>query len=65
MEFIYKLRCKDGRSADPATLHTAVPNWQAGDVIPLGDRSLHVVEVRDDDADQPLLLVVEDALPWQ
>jgi hypothetical protein len=26
----------DGTSADPPTLHTAVPNWQVGDTIPLG-----------------------------
>jgi hypothetical protein len=37
------------------------PNWQAGDVILLGHRSLRVVEVRDDDADQAPTLVVEEA----
>jgi hypothetical protein len=37
-----------------------VPNWRAGDVITLGKRSLRVIAVRDDDADQPRVLVVED-----
>jgi hypothetical protein len=38
--------------ADPPTFRSAVPNWHAGDVIPLVHRSLRVVEVRDADADQ-------------
>jgi hypothetical protein len=37
-----------------------VPNWKAGETIPLGSRTLRVVRVRDDDADQPPVLVVED-----
>jgi hypothetical protein len=41
-------------------LETVVPNWKAGDTIPLGRRMLRVVGVRDDDADQPPILVVED-----
>jgi hypothetical protein len=45
---------------DPPTLTTAVPNWRAGDTIPLGGRTLRVVSVRDDDADQPPVLIVED-----
>jgi hypothetical protein len=31
-----------------------------GDTIPLGRRTLRVVDVRDDDAEQPPGLVVED-----
>jgi len=50
----------DGAPAEPPTLATAVPNWQSGDTIPLGSRTLRVVCVRDDDADQPPVLVVED-----
>ena len=43
-----------------ATLHTAVPNWQAGETIPLGaDRMLRVVETRFEDDDS--VLVVEPA----
>jgi hypothetical protein len=38
-----------------------VPSWRAGDVIPLGKRSLRVIGLRDDDADQPPVLIVEEA----
>jgi hypothetical protein len=60
MAFLYRLEREDGTPADPPTFRTAVPNWRAGDVIPLPHRSLSVVEVRDDDADQAPTLVVED-----
>jgi hypothetical protein len=61
MAFLFKLETEDGEPADPATLRTAVPNWRPGDVIPLGGRSLRVVDVRDDDdADQAPVLVVRD-----
>jgi hypothetical protein len=59
--FLYRLEQEDGTPADPPTLRTAVPNWSEGDTIPLGGRTLRVVAVRDDDADQPPVLVVEDA----
>ena len=37
-------------------------NWRQGDKIYLtADRTLRVLGVRDDDADQPPALVVEDA----
>jgi hypothetical protein len=52
----YILEHADGTPADPPTFRT-VPNWQAGDVIPLPHRSLRVVEVRDDDADRAPTLV--------
>jgi hypothetical protein len=56
--FYFKLEREDGTPADPPTLHTAVPNWQAGDTIPLGaDRMLRVIETRFEDGD--LVLVVE------
>jgi hypothetical protein len=60
MAFHYKLETTDGAPAEPPSLATAVPNWRPGDEIPLGRRSLRVVRVRDDDADQPPVLVVED-----
>jgi hypothetical protein len=60
MTFTFKLERADGVPADPPAFSTAVPNWQAGDVVSLGGRSLRVVEVRDEDADQPPVLVVED-----
>jgi hypothetical protein len=60
MAFAYRLEHEDGTLANPPTFRTAVPNWQAGDVIPLGGRSLRVVEVRNDGADQAPTLVVEE-----
>jgi hypothetical protein len=60
MAFLFKLETEDGAPADPPTLATAVPNWRSGDTIPLGRRTLQVLCVRDDDADQPPVLVVED-----
>jgi hypothetical protein len=52
MAFAYRLEHEDGTPAEPPTFRSAVPNWHAGDVIPLVHRSLRVVEVRDADADQ-------------
>jgi hypothetical protein len=60
MGFLFRLQTEDGAPADPPTLDSATPNWRAGDTIPLGGRALRVVGVRDDDADQPPVLVVED-----
>jgi hypothetical protein len=59
--FLFKLETRDGRPAEPPTLSSAVPNWRAGDTTPLGRRTLRVVDVRDADADQPPVLVVEEA----
>jgi hypothetical protein len=60
MAFLFRLETADGAPAEPPRLESAVPNWSAGDTIPLGSRTLRVVGVRDDDADQPPVLVVED-----
>jgi hypothetical protein len=59
--FLFRLETPEGVPADPPTLASAVPNWKAGDTIPLGRRMLRVVTVRDDDADQPPVLTVEEA----
>jgi hypothetical protein len=60
MAFTYRLETDDGTPADPPLLHTAVPNWQAGDTIPLGaDRTLRVIETRFTDEDS--VLIVEAA----
>jgi hypothetical protein len=57
MAFTFKLEHEDGTPADPPVLHTAVPNWSAGDMIPLGaDKTLRVVETRLADED-PVLVV--------
>ena len=47
--------------ADPPTLESTVPNWGPGDTIHLGKRTLRVIGKRDDDGDQPPVLVVEEA----
>ena len=58
--FLFRLETRDGEAAKPSTLSSAVPNWKAGDSIPLGRRTLRVVGVRDNDADQPPVLIVEE-----
>lgn len=61
MAFMFRLQHEDGTPANPPTLTSAVPNWRTGDAIPLdADRALRAVDVRDDDADQPPVLIVED-----
>jgi hypothetical protein len=55
--FAFKLENEDGTPADLPVLHTAVPNWAAGDTIPLGaDRMLRVIETLFDD-EEPVLVV--------
>jgi hypothetical protein len=61
MAFLFRLETTAGAPAEPSTFQTAVPNWRVGDEVPLGKRSLRVVAVRGDDADQPPVLIVEDA----
>ena len=61
MTYSFRLQRTDGSPADPPTLRSTVLTWRQGDTIPLGaDRTLRVLGVRDDDADQPPVLVVED-----
>ena len=61
MAFLFRLERADGAPAEPSTLMSAVPNWSPGDTIPLGrDRTLRVVDVHDDEADEPPVLVFED-----
>jgi hypothetical protein len=58
----FRFELVDGTPADPPMFRSAVPNWRAGDTIAFGvNRMLRVVDVRDDDADRPPVLVVEDA----
>ena len=63
MAFLFRLETADGAPAEPPTLTTAVPNWRPGHTIPLGRTTLRVVDVRDDEADQPPVLIVEDMGP--
>ena len=58
--FLFRLETVDGTPAEPPTLSAAVPNWKAGDQIHLGRRTLRVVGKRDDEADQPPILIVEN-----
>jgi hypothetical protein len=60
MAFLFRLQTADGAPAQPPTLTSAAPNWRPGDTIPLGRRTLRVVGVRDDEADQPPALIVEE-----
>jgi hypothetical protein len=62
LAFLFKLETTEGAPAEPPSLSTAVPNWRSGDTIPLGRRTLRVVRIRDDDVDQPPVLVVEDVV---
>jgi hypothetical protein len=59
--FLFRLETVEGERAHPPTLSAATPNWSAGDTIHLGRRTLRVVGVRDDDADRPPVLIVEEA----
>jgi hypothetical protein len=60
--FTFRLEHDDGTPADPPVLHTAVPNWCAGDAIPLSaERALRVVEIRSSTTDENPVLVVERA----
>jgi hypothetical protein len=61
MAFLFRLERADGTPAEPPTLDSAVPNWRAGDTVPRGHRPLRVIRLRDEDADQPPVLVVEEA----
>jgi hypothetical protein len=58
--FLFRLELEGGTPADPPTFATAVPTWRPGDTIPPGRSMLSVIGVRDDDADRPPVLVVEE-----
>jgi hypothetical protein len=61
MTFTFRLERLDGTPADPPSFETTVLRWQPGDTIPLSaKRTLQVVRIRDDDADQAPVLVVQD-----
>jgi hypothetical protein len=58
--FLFRLETEDGKPADPPTLHAAVPDRRAGHEIYFGHKTLRVVGRRDDEADLPPVLIVED-----
>ena len=57
--FTFRLEHEDGTPADPPQLKTVVPNWEAGDKMSLGHKTLRVIDVRDDT--DGAVLVVEPA----
>jgi hypothetical protein len=57
--FLFRLERADGTSAEPSSFSSAAPNWAPGMTIHFGHKTVRVVAVRDDDADQPPVLVVE------
>jgi hypothetical protein len=64
MAFSFRLELADGTPADPPTFRSSAgTSWNVGDVLYLGRKTLRVVEIRDDDADQPPCLVVEAENP--
>ena len=58
--FLFRLETAEGTPAEPSSFSSAVQNWAPGETIHFGHRTVRVVGVRDDDADQPPVLVVED-----
>ena len=61
----FRLQRTDGSPFDPPTYRCSTLSWRQGDTIMLTpDRTLRVLGVRDDDADQPPALVVEDLPDW-
>jgi hypothetical protein len=59
--FLFKLETPNGEPAEPSSFSSAVPNWAPGETIHFGHRTVRVIGVRDNDADQPPVLVIEDA----
>jgi hypothetical protein len=43
MAVLFRLETADGAPAEPPRFETAMPNWSAGDTIPLGARTLRVL----------------------
>jgi hypothetical protein len=62
---LFRLETTEGEPADPPTLSAAVPNWPVGSTMHVRGRTLVVVGKRDDDADRPPVLIVEESRPTQ
>ena len=57
----FRLELEDGTPADPPTFRSApASHGRPATQIAIGRRTLRLLGVRDDDADQPPALVVED-----
>jgi hypothetical protein len=59
--FLFRLEAQEGIAADPATLESAIANWKPGDSLISDEERCVLVGIRDDDADQPPVLIVEEA----
>ncbi|HSC87564.1 MAG TPA: hypothetical protein VLC09_09855 [Polyangiaceae bacterium] len=59
--FLLRLETVDSVAAEPPTPESAAPDSRPGHAIYFGPRTLRVVGVSDDDADQPPVLIVEEA----
>ena len=59
--FLFRLELEDGTVADPSTVTVAVPDWPVGSQIHVRGRTLRVIGRRDDDTEQPPVLVVEES----
>jgi hypothetical protein len=60
MTCTFLLETADGAPADPPTFKTVASLWRPGDTIPLGARTLRVVDVHVGDDHREPVLVVED-----
>jgi hypothetical protein len=54
--FLFKLETANGKPAEPSQLSSAVPNWGPSETIHFGHKTMRVVGVRNDNADQPPVL---------
>jgi hypothetical protein len=57
--FLFRLETTEGEPADPPTFSAAVPDWKPGHTMHVRGRTYVVVGTRDDEADQPPVLIVE------
>jgi hypothetical protein len=63
MTFTFRLVRSDGAPADPPSIRSALPDMRPGDTIPLRPgRTLRVIGVQVDEADQATTLTVEDVV---
>lgn len=60
MACTFLLETADGQPADPPSFTTIAALWRAGETIPLGRRTLRVIDVRQLHPDEPPVLIVED-----
>jgi len=57
MTCTFLLETADGSPADPPSFTTVAPKWVPEHTIPLGRKTLRLVDVRETDANEPTVLV--------